>query len=249
MQVGSMHHRLSPAGGNPQGPARAPGHLVYEALYSAILERRLAPATRLSKDTLGRIFRVSSGTVQRALTRLAEEGAVDLSPNQVAAVARPTERHARELLEARLLIEAQVIRLVSGRLDAERLDELRALVQCQRDCLARGDHAGLILAANRFHLRLAEHADNPWLPNFLAKLLRRAALAISLSRGRAYDEGTCAEHEALIEALAAGEGERACLLMDRHLNGLFARLRFMPPPTEDLRAAFQGRLPVHRGRR
>ncbi|BAN46510.1 GntR family transcriptional regulator [Metapseudomonas resinovorans] len=239
MQVGSPPN---PASGEAQGQSRAPGHLVYEALYSAILERRLAPATRLSKETLGRIFRVSTGTVQRALTRLADEGAVELAPNQVAAIARPCERNARELLEARLMIEAQVIRLIGDRLDAQHLAELRAMVERQRHCLAVGDHAGLLGQANRFHLRLAEHAGNPWLQSFLAKLLPRAALSIALSRGRAYTEASCDEHQALLDALEAGDPELAGELLSRHLHGLFARLRFTPPPTEDLRAAFQGRL-------
>ncbi|WP_103102859.1 GntR family transcriptional regulator [Pseudomonas sp. LFM046] len=228
---------------------RSAGHLVYEALYTAILDRRLAPSTRLSKETLGRIFSVSTGTVQRALTRLAEEGAVELAPNQVASIARPSERHARELLEARLMIESQAIRLIGNRLTSGQLEELRALVERQRQCLAAGDHAGLIGQANRFHLRLAEHAGNPWLADFLAKLLRRAALSIALSRSRAYSEAACDEHQAVVDALAAGNAEQASELMSRHLTGLFARLRFTPPPTEDLRAAFQGRLdPVQRRR-
>ncbi len=239
----------APIGRDLQGQTRAPGHLVYEALYTAILNRRLAPSTRLSKETLGRIFSVSTGTVQRALTRLADEGAVELAPNQVASIARPCERHARELLEARLMIESQAIRLIGDRLTREQLDELRAMVERQRQCLAASDHAGLINQANRFHLRLAEHSGNPWLPDFLAKLLRRAALSIALSRSRAYSETACDEHQAVVDALGGGNAEQASELMKRHLTGLFARLRFTPPPTEDLRAAFQGRIdPVQRRR-
>ncbi|MGV8704517.1 GntR family transcriptional regulator, partial [Pseudomonas aeruginosa] len=58
------------------------------------LEKRLAPAAKLSKETLGQIFRVSNGTIQRALTRLAEDGAVVMPPKEVASVARPDERQA-----------------------------------------------------------------------------------------------------------------------------------------------------------
>lgn len=223
-------------------PSRAPGHAVYEALYTAILDRRLAPSTRLSKETLGRIFSVSTGTVQRALTRLAEQGAVELAPNQVASIARPNERHARELLEARLMIESQVVLLIGDRLSPEQLDELRAIVEGQRQCLASGDHAGLIGQANRFHLRLAELAGNPWLLDFLTRLLPRAALSIALSRSRVYDEAACEDHQAVVEALEQGDGERASERMRQHLTDLFARLRFTPPPTEDLRAAFLGKL-------
>lgn len=233
----------SPAAtGRARGESPSAGHLVYEALYRAILERRLAPSTRLSKETLGQIFSVSTSAVQRALTRLAEEGAVELAPNQVASITRPNERSARELLDARLMIETQVIRLLDKRLAQQQLDTLHAILEHQRCCLASGDHAGLIDQANRFHLRLAELAGNPWLLDFLARLLPRAALSISLSRSRAYNEASCNELQTVLDALAEGDTGQAEELMSQHLNGLFDRLHFTPPPTEDLRAAFQGRL-------
>ena len=72
--------------------------------------KRLAPAAKLSKETLGQIFRVSNGTIQRALTRLAEDGAVVMPPKEVASVARPDERQARQVLDARLLVESEVVR-------------------------------------------------------------------------------------------------------------------------------------------
>ncbi|MDE9388886.1 GntR family transcriptional regulator, partial [Pseudomonas aeruginosa] len=85
-----------------QGAALRPtSHFVYESIYTAILEKRLAPAAKLSKETLGQIFRVSNGTIQRALTRLAEDGAVVMPPKEVASVARPDERQARQVLDAR----------------------------------------------------------------------------------------------------------------------------------------------------
>ncbi len=91
-----------------QGAALRPtSHFVYESIYTAILEKRLAPAAKLSKETLGQIFRVSNGTIQRALTRLAEDGAVVMPPKEVASVARPDERQARQVLDARLLGKAK----------------------------------------------------------------------------------------------------------------------------------------------
>lgn len=37
-----------------QGAALRPtSHFVYESIYTAILEKRLAPAAKLSKETLG----------------------------------------------------------------------------------------------------------------------------------------------------------------------------------------------------
>lgn len=139
-----------------QGAALRPtSHFVYESIYTAILEKRLAPAAKLSKETLGQIFRVSNGTIQRALTRLAEDGAVVMPPKEVASVARPDERQARQVLDARLLVESEVVRQLPAGLDPAALAELRALVDEEQACLAARDSAGLIRLAGRFHLRLA----------------------------------------------------------------------------------------------
>lgn len=225
--------RASVGGGKPTS------HFIYQSIYAAILNRRLTPTAKLDKNTLGRIFGVSGWTVQRALTRLAEEGAVTLEPRQIAQITRPSEQQARQVLEARLLVETEVIRLLGMRPAQARLSELHALVDNQRACLADGDGAGLIEQAGQFHLKLAELADNTLLLEFLRGLLSRASLNIALSRGAVYSARTCEEHLALITALEAGDIAHATQLLIDHLHGVFDRMCFAPTPTADLHAAFK----------
>ncbi|MBG6597502.1 GntR family transcriptional regulator [Pseudomonas aeruginosa] len=233
-----------------QGAALRPtSHFVYESIYTAILEKRLAPAAKLSKETLGQIFRVSNGTIQRALTRLAEDGAVVMPPKEVASGARPDERPARQVLDARLLVESEVVRQLPAGLDPAALAELRALVDEEQACLAARDSAGLIRLAGRFHLRLAELTENPLLQGFVRGLVARAALDIALNKGAVYTAEACAAQRALLDALEDGDSAAAAALMDAYLRGLFARMRFLPPPTTDLREAFGMKAPRGEKRR
>lgn len=232
-----------------QGAALRPtSHFVYESIYTAILEKRLAPAAKLSKETLGQIFRVSNGTIQRALTRLAEDGAVVMPPKEVASVARPDERQARQVLDARLLVESEVVRQLPAGLDPAALAELRALVDEEQACLAARDSAGLIRLAGRFHLRLAELTENPLLQGFVRGLVARASLDIALNKGRSIPPRP-APRSALLDALEDGDSATAAALMDAYLRGLFARMRFLPPPTTDLREAFGMKAPRGEKRR
>ena len=223
------------------GGGKPTSHFIYQSIYAAILDRRLTPTAKLDKNTLGRIFGVSGWTVQRALTRLAEEGAVTLEPRQIAQITRPSEQQARQVLEARLLVETEVIRLLGTRPAQTRLSELHALVEHQRACLADGDGASLIEQAGQFHLKLAELAGNTLLLEFLRGLLSRASLNIALSRGAVYSARTCEEHLALITALEAGDIAHATQLLIDHLHGVFDRMCFAPTPTADLHAAFKVR--------
>ncbi|WP_187673860.1 GntR family transcriptional regulator [Zestomonas carbonaria] len=221
---------------------KSSSHFIYESIYAAILDKRLAPAARLNKETLGKIFQVGSGTVQRALAQLAREGAVVMEPKQVAMVARPDRQQARQVLEARLLVESEVLRLAAARITRDELAELRDIVDSQRACLADSDSAGLINRDCRFHLRLAEIAGNGLLVDFLRDLLTRASLNIALSRSWVHSKETCRQQLDVIDALEAGDASHAAESMAAHLNEMFDRLHFAPPLTTDLRTAFQDKL-------
>ena len=229
MQVATIDN-TSAAGKRRKSASATSEQVLYEALRRAILERRLAPATPLDKSTLARLFGLSNPQVQRALNRLALEGAVELPTSRLAHVIRPSAQRASQLLQARLPVEAQIIQLLALQRKAPALEPLHEWVQRQRDCLQRNDHIGLLDSVNAVHLYLATLANNPWLRDFLARLLQQTALFIALSRTRAYDSRACDEQQRLIERLAEGDNAGAHMLMERHLRDLFARLHFTPPP-------------------
>ena len=75
--------------------------VVYEHIFDAILEQRLAPGTKLSEEALGEIFGVSRTIIRRALLRLSHEQVVSIRPNRGAVVAAPSVEEARQIFAAR----------------------------------------------------------------------------------------------------------------------------------------------------
>ena len=65
---------------------------ICAAVRTAILERRLAPGTKLQEVALGEFFGVSRTIVRQALRTLAHEGIVALRDRRVAVVARPSAK-------------------------------------------------------------------------------------------------------------------------------------------------------------
>lgn len=223
-------------------PCQSSAQFIYESILSAILARRLAPAARLSQVSLIQIFRVGAHSVRHALERLASEGAVEFSECQIAYVAHPDPLQVRQVLEARLLVESAVARQLAGQLSHQQLEDLRAIVAAERACINAADHAGLIECAGRLHLQLAELTGNPLLHKFLDQLLRQTALHLALSRNHAYVESSCCQQLALLDALETGDCELASKRLELYLLSIGQRLRYAPPPTTDLHAAFAGRL-------
>ncbi len=81
------------------------------------------------------------------------------------------------------------------------------------------------------------------LQGFVRGLVARASLDIALNKGAVYTAEACAAQRALLDALEDGDSAAAAALMDAYLRGLFARMRFLPPPTTDLREAFGMKAP------
>ncbi|MDF3934957.1 GntR family transcriptional regulator [Pseudomonas citronellolis] len=227
------------------GPRRrGQAQLIYEQPHGAILARRLSPAAPLSQETLGRIFHAGPSSVRRALQRLAREGAVEMQPRRMACVAQPNAQRLRQLLGTRLLLEKDILRQLAGRLDEQARQELHGCIDAELACLEGDDQAGLLGHAQRFHLRLAELTGSPLLPELLRQLLERITLNIALGRGQPYTAEACRQQRELLDALAAGAAERACACLEGYLGGIDQRLRFAPPPTTDLHAAFAGKLAI-----
>src|SRR5688572_18796968 len=83
--------------------------VIFERVLASIFEHRLPPGTKLGEEQLAAIFGVSRARIRRVLPRLAHEGVVTLEPNRGAFVARPTVADAREVFEARKLIEPGIV--------------------------------------------------------------------------------------------------------------------------------------------
>src|SRR6201993_1248028 len=82
---------------------------IREGVMAAILEHRLLPGTKLGEDEIGEIYGASRTLVRTALQQLAHEGIVNIEKNRGAFVSRPTPADAREVFEARRLIEPTIV--------------------------------------------------------------------------------------------------------------------------------------------
>ncbi len=217
---------------------------VYAHIFDAILEQRLAPATKLSEEALGAIFGVSRTVIRRALSRLGHEGVVLLRPNRGAVVASPTADEARQIFYARRMIEQAITELACERASAAQISDLRRCVAEEHACFARGDRGTGIRLSGEFHLKLAEVAGNAPLIGFLRSLISQSSLIIALYERRNQAHCSDEEHLRLIDAIEARDVGTAVGLMMRHMDGIDGKLDFEEgAPPDDLQAVFSHLLP------
>jgi DNA-binding GntR family transcriptional regulator len=210
---------------------------IYASLLAAILDHRLTPGTRLPEDEIGALFGASRTIVRAALQALAHERVVVIQPNRGAHVAQPTIEEARQVFEARALLEPRIAALAASHANAADVARLRAHHAEEETAIRDGDQRRAIALSARFHNIIAELAGQTILAGFLRELTSRSSLVVALYWRR--KDTTCERHahHELLDAIAAGEAERAADLMRSHLVDLFSGLDLRERPQKEVRLA------------
>jgi DNA-binding GntR family transcriptional regulator len=223
------------------GGAQAPGtDEIFERILRAILEHRLPPGTKLGEEKLAAIFGVSRTKIRLVLSRLAHDRIVTPEANRGAFVSRPTVAEAREVFDARRLIEPALASRLAASRTPEQVARLRRHLAREEAARTGNDRRAIVRLTGEFHQMVAEMAGNSVLARTLLELESLTSLIIIL-----YDSPKAAacpphEHEELVSAIEAGDGERAARRMRAHLNHVEGALDYTLAADEafDLEQAF-----------
>ncbi|WP_417742590.1 GntR family transcriptional regulator [Salipiger sp.] len=212
---------------------------IADRLREAIHAHRLTPGAKLSEDEVGGIFEVSRTTTRAALQMLAHEQLVAIEPNRGAFVASPSIREAREVFEARALLEPRTARSAAERATPADIARLRAHIDAEHAAMRSGDSGRALMLSGAFHIQIAGIADQDTIEDFIRQLISRSSLVIALYWRRQTALCESHAHDALIEALARGDGIAAEELMSSHLVDLLSLLdlRQTPPGSLSLKDA------------
>ncbi|NVK58739.1 MAG: GntR family transcriptional regulator [Rhodobacteraceae bacterium] len=197
---------------------------IVDRMATAIHEHRLAPGMKLSEDEVGEVYGVSRTVVRAALQKLAHMHLVDLRRNRGAFVAQPTVKEAREVFEARALLEPRTARSAAERMTPAALARLQSHIDDEHRALDEGDTGRALHLSGLFHVEIARIADQNTVEEFIAQLVSRSSLIIALYWQRRAALCESHAHHALLQAFAAGDGTLAEDLMKSHLLDLLTSL-------------------------
>ena len=197
---------------------------VYHGLRDAIIGHRIAPGAKLPEDELASVYSVSRNVIRAALQALAHDRLARLEPNRGAFVAQPSIKEASEVFQARTLIEPKVAALAAELAKPVDVILLRHHLEREHKALHDGRYSEALILSARFHVGVAEIADQSILAGFVRDLISRSSLIVALFWERRDTVCENRAHHALVDAIEAHEAAKAAELMQEHIIDLLSGL-------------------------
>jgi DNA-binding GntR family transcriptional regulator len=194
---------------------------LYDNLRAAILTLEIAPGERISERGLEARFHASRTPVRAALSRLEREGLI-LHEGRSWTVTPIDLDEIASLAELRGVLEPAAVRFAVERADAAALAEVRAHLDALRPT---PDQQAGIRMGSTFHLDLAALGGNRFVTDAIGDALTRLErtrwieVRTPEARDAAWDE-----HSAVLDAVQAGDADRAAELLAAHVAGTNDRL-------------------------
>ncbi len=192
---------------------------AYLLILDAIDQGLYRPGDRLVESELAERFGVSRTPVREALQRLETQSMLTRDGRSLI-VASLDHNELAELYVVRTELEGLAGRLAAQHATAEEITVLRDMVVEDRALI--GDAEALSRANRAFHKQIHLASHNRFLVQQLDLVHRHMALLATTSiavEGRG--EKTLAEHEAIVDAIADRDCERACAAVKAHISKAF----------------------------
>jgi DNA-binding GntR family transcriptional regulator len=192
---------------------------VYQELRRRIREMQLRPGSRLRKNEIGAERGMSRAPVNEAISRLAEEGLVDVFPQSGSFVALIRPQDVRDSMLIRTGLEVEAIRRATQTTDKEFLARLDENLEAQAAAVKENDMVRLDNLDEAFHATILRAVNSPRAQRLLdatRAILDRSRFHALPEAGR--PEATLAEHRRIVDAIRTRDVELAGAAMRVHLT-------------------------------
>jgi DNA-binding GntR family transcriptional regulator len=179
----------------------------------------LHPRERLVEDELMSRFGFKRHVVRQALANLEAQGLVQRKRNSGAQVRALTAKEVTELYALREILETNCVRLIAFPVPAARLKELVRIQRAHSKAISARDLRAVFRSNLEFHAALYSLCGNDALIEAIAEYARRTyPVRVSTLVSPQYLEQARADHEAMIDALRAGDRRTLARLCAAHLR-------------------------------
>ena len=196
---------------------------VFHTLRSSIVTMQLTPATALSEQDIAGRLNVSRQPVREAFIKLSEIGLVRVLPQRGTFVVKISAKAVTDARFVREAVECAIARRASDGIGMAAMDDLRAILAEQRK--AAHDAEEFFVLDDAFHRGLASAAECA----YAWKVIEEAKAQMDRVRFLSLPDATpvahlITQHQAILDAIAAGRAAAAEQAMKDHLREILKSL-------------------------
>jgi DNA-binding GntR family transcriptional regulator len=206
----------------PGGDSRLLREVAYEHLKDAIRYADLTPGVPLSENRISKALGISRTPVREAIQMLAQEGLIEIIPGRAVTIASRSIRDVLDVLQIRLLLEPDLIRLSTETINESQLEILWDSLLKMETAVENEDRAAWSKADTTWHEILSEACPNDLLGELVLQMRNRIHRYANVDHKLKIQQlrnGT-AEHRDIVQAIAAKDSHLAETLMRGHLEKL-----------------------------
>ena len=192
---------------------------VARILTQAIIAGRLPPGAKVAEAGVARELGISRAPVREAARLLERQGLLVANPRRGFFVRKLEPADIDEIYDLRICVECHAGVLAAKNLTAPRREALRRQIEILHETAELDDPARQVEEDYKFHRLICEIAGSRRLLRLFDDLASELRMVIGLI-GRLYDDPhrIAQTHEAVLEAIEAGDGERITAQLDFHIR-------------------------------
>jgi DNA-binding GntR family transcriptional regulator len=207
---------------------------IQDRVLDAIAAKKLPPGAKINERELAEVFGVSRTIVRQALSRLQQDGLVNISPKRATTVAKPTIEEAHQLFDAIAMVEGAVIERLSTCMTPPQMAQLKKHVQDEHDASQAGNSIEANRLARDFHELFVGFVDNPLMIKAHSQLLKQQALITALFKTDFDYDCLQDDHMAVVDYLAQGNVAAAKAKLAEHYKLVIRGYQFKNGEPEEV---------------
>lgn len=192
---------------------------IRDSLEEDILKGEFVPGSKLDEGSLSKKFSVSRTPIREALRQLSASGLIELIPNRGAFLVQLSTNRLVEMFEVLAHLEGMCGRLAARRIkDDQRKALVASLESCRQSEKNQQDVDAYYHANDEFHSIIHRATQNQFLIDTVEQIERRLRpyrrVQLHVPQRK---RDSVKEHELIVEAIMAGQGDAAEERMQGHI--------------------------------
>lgn len=189
-----------------------------DVIRRAILGGKYKPRERLVEAALSDEYHVSRTPIREAIKQLEAMGLVVHTPNKGAVVADIDLERIHEMHLVRACLEGFVCKLAAERCSANDILALERYIVCMEEATLTGDIEVYSKNNSHFHDYINECCGNIYLIESINNILKLTVHRASTTwRGLGNTEQINCRHREILDALKAGDADKARIVGEQHV--------------------------------